>query len=81
MFERRGFGCGVPAQLLPSGCRHEVCSHVVEMKSAFEKLREDVGEIRTFGSNTDGQLAHRAQRPALVEIRGILRQVNRPSPP
>ena len=45
------------------------------MKAAFEKLREDVGPIRAWGSSTDGQLGHRGQRPSLVEIRGILRQV------
>ena len=48
---------------------------LAEMKAAFEKLREDVGPIRAWGSSTDGQLGHRGQRPSLVEIRGILRQV------
>jgi len=49
---------------------------LAEMKAAFEKLREDVGEIRTWGSNTDGQIGHRGHKPALVEIRGTLRQVS-----
>ena len=47
-----------------------------EMKSAFEKLREDVGQIRSWGSNSDGQLGHFADKPALVEIRGVLRQLS-----
>ena len=47
-----------------------------EMKGAFEKLREDVGNIRTWGSASDGQLGHRGQRPALVELHGILRQMS-----
>ena len=46
------------------------------MKGAFEKLREDVGNIRTWGSASDGQLGHRGQRPALVELHGILRQMS-----
>ena len=29
-----------------------------EMKDAFEKLREDVGVVRTWGANSDGQLGH-----------------------
>jgi hypothetical protein len=49
---------------------------LAEMKSAFEKLREDVGNIRTWGSASDGQLGHRGQRPALVEMHGILRQMS-----
>ena len=48
---------------------------LAEMKSAFEKLREDVGQVRTWGSNSDGQLGHRGTKPALVEIRGVLRQL------
>jgi len=47
-----------------------------EMKGAFEKLREDVGHIRSWGSASDGQLGHRGQRPALVELHGILRQMS-----
>ena len=47
-----------------------------EMKSAFEKLREDVGQVRTWGANTDGQLGHFGGKPSLVEIRGVLRQVS-----
>jgi len=49
---------------------------LAEMKSAFEKLREDVGQIRTWGANTDGQLGHYGGRPSLVEIRGVLRQLS-----
>lgn len=49
---------------------------LAEMKSAFEKQREDVGQIRTWGSNTDGQLGHYGGKPSLVEIRGILRQLS-----
>jgi len=49
---------------------------LAEMKSAFEKLREDVGHIRTWGANTDGQLGHYGGKPSLVEIRGILRQLS-----
>lgn len=50
---------------------------LAEMKSAFEKLREDVGAIRTWGQNSDGQLGHYASgKPSLVEIRGVLRQVS-----
>ena len=76
-----------------------------EMKSAFERLREDVaycccppirlltrpgtnaqvGYVRTWGSNTDGQLGHFSGKPSLVEIRGVMRQLScggaRPPPP
>ena len=33
-------------------------------------------QIRSFGSNSDGQLGHFADKPALVEIRGVLRQLS-----
>eukprot|EP00966_Prymnesium_polylepis_P064986 1507729-Prymnesium_polylepis.1 len=46
------------------------------MKQAFEKLREDVGQIRSWGNNKDGQLGHYSDKPALVEIRGVLRQIS-----
>ena len=48
-----------------------------EMKNAFEKLREDVGGIRTWGQNSDRQLGHYdTGKPSLVEIRGVLRQIS-----
>ena len=48
-----------------------------EMKSSYEKLREDVGPIRTWGANSDGQLGHIvSSKPGLVEIRGVIRQVS-----
>ena len=49
---------------------------LAEMKSAFEKLREDVGQIRTWGTNSDGQLGHYGGKPSLVEVRGVLRQIS-----
>ena len=63
-------------------CQHESEARekaellLTEMKSAFEKLREDVGQIRTWGANTDGQLGHYGGKPSLVEIRGVLRQLS-----
>ena len=44
------------------------------MKAAFEKLREDVGEVSTWGSNNDGQLGRFGEKPSRVELRGIIRQ-------
>ena len=49
---------------------------LAEMKQAFEKLREDVGQIRTWGHNSDGQLGHYGSAPGLVEVRGVLRQIS-----
>lgn len=47
-----------------------------EMKRAYEAIREDVGQIRTWGNNSDGQLGHYGGKPSLVEIRGRLRQIS-----
>lgn len=55
--------------------RQQADSLLAEMKSAFEKLREDVGEVRTWGSNLDGQRGHAGGTQTLVEVRGMVRQV------
>mmetsp|Transcript_30034 Transcript_30034/g.77819 ORF Transcript_30034/g.77819 Transcript_30034/m.77819 type:complete len:688 (+) Transcript_30034:41-2104(+) len=48
-----------------------------EMKTAFAKLREDVGVIHTWGQNSDGQLGHYADaKQSPVEIRGVMRQIS-----
>ena len=35
-----------------------------------------MGYVRTWGSNTDGQLGHFSGKPSLVEIRGVMRQLS-----
>ena len=47
-----------------------------EMKRAHEKLRDDVGHLSQWGSNSDGQLASDSKgHGGMVEIKGLLRQV------
>lgn len=47
-----------------------------EMKQAHEKLRDDVGQLSTWGANDENQLGHDGNDTALVDIRGLLRQAS-----
>ena len=59
-----------------SVARERAESLLAEVKSAFEKLRDDVGHVRTWGANSDGQLGHYGVRSSKVEMRGVLRQIS-----
>ena len=45
-----------------SVAREKAEETLAQMKVAFEKLREDVGQIRTWGANSDSQLGHQGNK-------------------